>query len=187
MSAALVKSKNGDEQALRMFEQSIQPQRRRHAAFDVLAQPHWIDREQAAFDSVEEKRNNPATKDDKGDHHASALAVARRFSGVTGAGCFSSKISSIRLRPARRTVMASRGISSCVPEGRQITEPIENKAADRVDAVGINLETEMFAQIVETRIAADQKFSVLERLDVKIDISARAPRRSEFPRRCPTA
>src|SRR2546430_7523658 len=80
---------------------------RRYATLHILPQPHGIDREQAALNSVEEKRNNPTTENDEPHNHAAA----------SNAVVFSSRTSSIRLRPERRTVMVRRGISSFVPEG----------------------------------------------------------------------
>src|SRR4051812_39772448 len=38
------------------------------------------------------------------------------------------------------------------PRRRQITEPVENEAADCVEAFGFQLETEMLAQVVEARV-----------------------------------
>ena len=49
----------------------------------------------------------------------------------------------------------------------------KDKAADRVDPFGVNLKAEMFGQIVQTRVAAHQKFAVAERLDVKLRTIAR--------------
>src|SRR6266403_2437079 len=98
---------NGRQQSFRVFEQAIEPSGCRYAVFQILAEPHWIDRKQAAFNPVEEKGNNPATENDKPHNHAAA----------SNAVVFSSRTSSIRLRPERRTVIASRGISSFVPEG----------------------------------------------------------------------
>src|SRR5205823_10109079 len=98
---------NGRQQSLRMFEQTIQPPGRGYAALHVLAQTHRIDREKTALNSVEEKRNNPATKNDETHDHAAASNTV----------VFSSRTSSILLRPDRRTVMARRGISSFVPVG----------------------------------------------------------------------
>src|SRR6266496_6384765 len=59
------------------------------------------------------------------------------------------------------------------PRSRQITQPCEYKSTDGVNSFRLNLETEMFAYIVEPRVSAHEKFPVFERLDVKIDISAR--------------
>src|SRR5207245_7467691 len=98
---------NGRQQPFRVFEQTIEPSGRRYALLQILPKPHWIDREQAAFNPVEEKGNNPATENDEPHDHAAASNTV----------VFSSRTSSIRLRPERRTVMASRGISSFVPEG----------------------------------------------------------------------
>src|SRR6266702_3909868 len=55
---------------------------------------------------------------------------------------------------------------------RQIAKSVENKAADGVDSVRFQFKTEMLSQIVQTCVTADEKFSVFERLDVNIDISA---------------
>src|SRR5438552_9616957 len=59
------------------------------------------------------------------------------------------------------------------PRSRQITQPCEYKSADGVNSFRLNLETEMFAYIVEPRVSALENFPVFERLDVKIDISRR--------------
>src|SRR5881409_3835675 len=90
---------DGCQQPFRMFEQTIQPPRGCDSALQILPKPHWIDREQAALDSVEEKRNNPATENNESNDHAAA----------SNAVVFSSRISSIRLRPERRTVIARCG------------------------------------------------------------------------------
>src|SRR2546430_7563353 len=45
---------------------------RRYATLHILPQPHGIDREQAALNSVEEKRNNPTTENDEPHNHAAA-------------------------------------------------------------------------------------------------------------------
>src|SRR5512132_3283940 len=91
-----------------MFEQAIQLQSGRQAALHILPQSYWVDGQQAALDSVEEKRNDPAANndDDRGRHAASSNAFV----------VFSSKTSSILLRAARRTVIERPGISSFVPE-----------------------------------------------------------------------
>ena len=108
MSAAFVTSRTVASNRSGLLEQAIQLQSRRHAALHILPQSHWIDRQQAAFDSVEEKRNDPAANndDDRDRHAASSNAFV----------VFSSRTSSILLRAARRTVIARRGISSFVPE-----------------------------------------------------------------------
>jgi len=62
-----------------MFEQAVQSQGCRHATFHVLAQPHRIDRQQAAFDSVKEERNDPATENDEPNCHAAALVWSDVF------------------------------------------------------------------------------------------------------------
>src|SRR5207249_11136167 len=98
---------DGRKQTIRVFEQPIQPQGGRYAALDVLPQACRINRKQAALNTVKEKRNNPATGNDEPHDHAAA----------SNAVVFSSRTSSIRLRPERRTVMARRGISSFVPDG----------------------------------------------------------------------
>src|SRR6266404_9269510 len=64
----------------------------------------------------------------------------------------------------------SRNLDLC-PRGRQIAQPCEYKSAYGVNSVRRNLETEMFAQIVEPCVSTHEKFPVFERLDVKIDIS----------------
>ena len=55
----------------------------------------------------------------------------------------------------------------------QIAEPIKNVTTDRVDAVGRQFEAEMFRQIVEPRVPADEKAAILERLDVKLGVAER--------------
>src|SRR5260370_6039344 len=102
-----------------MLKQWVQSHRGGHTALDVLAEPHGIDREQTAFNSVKEERNDPATNYDKRNRHAAMLLLPDGSSASPTTVVFSSKISSIRLRPARRTVMARRGISSCVPDSGQ--------------------------------------------------------------------
>jgi hypothetical protein len=69
----ICEKQNSHEQPFRMFQQSIEPDGRRCATFHVLAQSHRVDRQESAFDSVEEERNNPATENDEADHHAAAL------------------------------------------------------------------------------------------------------------------
>src|SRR5207244_6738323 len=54
---------------------------------------------------------------------------------------------------------------------RQIAESVENKAADGVDSVRFQFKTEMLSHIVQTRVTADEKFSVFELLAVKIVMS----------------
>src|SRR6266513_3070176 len=98
---------NGCQQPFRVFEQTIQPPGGWHSVLQILPKPHRVDREQPALNPVEEKRNDPATENDESYDHAAA----------SNAVVFSSRTSSIRLRPERRTVMARRGISSFVPEG----------------------------------------------------------------------
>src|SRR6266478_9275144 len=66
----------------------------------------------------------------------------------------------------------SRNLELC-PRGWRITQPCEYKPAYGVNSVRLNLETEMFAQIVEPCVSAYEKFPVFDRLDVKIDISPR--------------
>ena len=56
---------------------------------------------------------------------------------------------------------------------RQISEPVKNVTADRVDAVGHQLKPEMLGQIVEPRVAAHDQTPVLERLDVKLGVAQR--------------
>src|SRR4029077_17796784 len=57
--------------------------------------------------------------------------------------------------------------------GRQITQPGKNKSADRVYPFRVDAETKMFAYIVETRVAAHEKSTMTERLDIKSDIVPR--------------
>src|SRR5881409_3106018 len=98
---------NGCQQPFRVFEQTIEPPGCWHSALQILPKPHRVDRQQAALNPVEEKRNNPATENDETYDHAAA----------SNAVVFSSRTSSILLRPDRRTVIARRGISSFVPVG----------------------------------------------------------------------
>src|SRR4051812_18232078 len=56
----------------------------------------------------------------------------------------------------------------------------KNKSADRVDPFGVNLKPKMFGQIVQTRIAAHEKFAVAERLDVKLRTIARRAATENF-------
>src|ERR1700755_2690350 len=55
---------------------------------------------------------------------------------------------------------------------RQVAKPIEYEPADGIDAFGFNVEAEMFAQVVESRVSTDQKFSAFQRLDVEILVSS---------------
>ncbi len=75
-------------------------------------------------------------------------------------------------------MIASRGISNLRARGRQVAEPVKNEAADRIDSFGLQLESEMLAQIVETGVPADEKPPIFERFDVEIGVAQRAPRRS---------
>src|SRR5947208_15457982 len=54
-----------------------------------------------------------------------------------------------------------------------MAQACENKSPDGVDAFSINFKTEGFAQIIQTGVAAHQKFAVAERLDVKCCVLAR--------------
>src|SRR5205814_1920403 len=54
---------------------------------------------------------------------------------------------------------------------RQITEPVEDQAADGVESVGFQFEPEMLAQVVQARVAAHEKPAVLERFDVKFGVA----------------
>ena len=89
--------------------------RRRTAAgfsfFRLRPQTYGIDREQTCLDAGKQKRNNPACQNEKPPCHEVPFLSAELTQVV-----FSKSISSMRLRPVRRTVMASRGISSCAPE-----------------------------------------------------------------------
>src|ERR1700694_1665645 len=100
-----------------MFEQPIQSQCRRNTAFHILAQSHRVDREQAAFDPVKEEGDDPAAKNGKRSHNCFVASSADASSFSLVAIVFSNNTSSMRFRPARRTVMASRWISSFVPDG----------------------------------------------------------------------
>src|SRR5216684_9145478 len=100
-----------------MLEQAIQLQRGRQAALHILPQPHWVDRKQSALYAVKEKRNNPATHNDRDrdGHDCHGESVSWRTGSSNALVVFSSRTSSILLRSARRTVIARRGISSFVP------------------------------------------------------------------------
>src|SRR2546423_5193939 len=106
---------NGDEQALRPFGEPIQAQRCRLSLFHLMAQPDRIDGEQPGLDPSEEKRDNPEKEDRESVNHG-AVAPLPSCSGSRQA-VFSRRISSIRFRPARRIVTASRGISKRGPDG----------------------------------------------------------------------
>src|SRR5205085_3497610 len=106
---------NGDEKALGPFDEPIEPQGRPASLFHMVAQPHRVDREQTRFDAREEKRDRPEQENREAVNHG-PVAPLSSCSGSRQA-VFSRRISSIRFRPARRTVMASRGISKRVPEG----------------------------------------------------------------------
>ena len=57
--------------------------------------------------------------------------------------------------------------------GRQISEPVKNKTTDGVDPFRLKIKTKVLAQVIQARVSADQEFTVLQRFDVKIDVSAR--------------
>ena len=61
----------------------------------------------------------------------------------------------------------------------QIAEPVEDQTADGVDSVCFQFKAEMLVQIVEACVTADQKLSIFERLNVKIDFSAGRRRATE--------
>src|SRR5436190_20189010 len=66
------------------------------------------------------------------------------------------------------------------PRSRQITQLCEYKSANGVNSFRLNLETKMFAYIVEPRVSDHEKFPVFAWLDVKIDISHRKSIANDF-------
>src|SRR5947208_16506641 len=59
------------------------------------------------------------------------------------------------------------------PRSRQLTQPCEYKSTDGVNSFRVNLETQMFAEIVEPRVCGPEQFSMLGGLCVRIDVSSR--------------
>ena len=57
--------------------------------------------------------------------------------------------------------------------GGQVAEAVEDEAANRVDAIRFDFEAKVLAQVVESGIAADQESSILQRLNIKLHLSAR--------------
>src|SRR5438477_11366974 len=66
----------------------------------------------------------------------------------------------------------TRNLQFC-PGGWQITQLREDKSANGVDSFRCNLKPQMFAYIIKPRVSAHEKFPILKRLNVKIDISPR--------------
>src|SRR5215468_9620164 len=59
---------------------------------------------------------------------------------------------------------------------RHVTQARKNQSADGVDSFGVNFKAKMFAQIVQTRVTAHEKFAFAESLDVKLrTIAGRDP------------
>src|SRR5438067_1166878 len=106
---------DGDEEPFRPFRQAIQAERSGPTLLYLVTKPHRIDREQPGFNAREKERDGPEQENDDAVDHV-AVAPSPSCSGSRQA-VFSSSISSIRFRPARRIVTASRGISKRVPEG----------------------------------------------------------------------
>src|SRR4029453_13772727 len=99
-------------------------------------------------------------------------AVARRFINC-GSGCFFQQELLDPLSPSAAHRNREMWHFDLCPRRRKVAEPVKNESTNCVDSFRLNLETEMFTQIVKARISADKKFSVLERLNVRVGISTR--------------
>src|SRR5438309_6531850 len=99
-----------NEQSFRVLQHFLQPLRGSITAFCPVSQSHRVEREQTGFNPGEEKRDQPAGEEENDLHGRAPFAPSPPTQTV-----FSISNSSIRRRLTRRTVIFSRGVSSCVP------------------------------------------------------------------------
>src|SRR5439155_7687586 len=95
---------DGDQEALRLFREAVEPDRRGEVLFYLMPKADRINREQASFDPGKEKRDRPKQENGERVNHG-AVAPFPSSSGSRHA-VFSRRISSMRFRPARRMVTA---------------------------------------------------------------------------------
>ena len=116
------------------------------AQLHLVTQPHLVEREQTGFDPAQ-KQTTPPSKQrmtNQADHVSRSTASSGRCFCVQARGFFEQHfLDPFAAHPPDGDGEARNFEPGA--DGRQITEPVENVTADRVDAVGVQLEAEMFA------------------------------------------